>query len=338
MRLILFVAITAITAAPAAAQTEDYEQWNRQRILSALSDLQLSAELECEATGVSSSAWAGLQEEIAELHDGPFSPYDGIVFPKFHYVQIEHIVARNEADESGLCARGEEARKEFATDLLNLTLAPGSLNTSKGDKDAHDLETAGESLFRDNLTPHGLCWWAAQTIRVKAKYRLSVDTGERSALGSVLQNCTEDQVYRPRLPAGADWVFRDQFLEALSGEHAIESCSVPVADVSALPLAASAASPHLPSMACVPPVMSENEDGEGGSDPGTATAPPSSNPRAEQIAAQNACIQTLESKELSKTCTNVRSNCPNVDPILRGEPLYEFLRDTDNDGVVCESL
>ena len=313
----------------------DHENWDRAQILSALSGLQLSPELECETEAIGSSAWTGLQDSIADLHHGPLSPYDGIVFPNYHYVQIEHIVARKEADESGLCSRGEDAREQFAADLLNLTLAPGSLNASKGDGDAHDIEIAQSSLFRANLTEQGRCWWAAQTIRVKAKYRLRVDTDEKSALGSILENCAEAQVYRPKLLAGSDWVFRTEFLDALSGELSISPCADSITDASRLQAAASATSLHLPSIACVP---RESPTSEGEPDPETPTLEPATDPRAEQKAAQNACIQTLESRNLRTNCTNIRGNCPDVDPIMRGEPLYGSLRDTDNDGVVCETL
>ena len=325
------LALTACLAASGlVGQTvetgSDREQWDSQRILTALSSLQISQEVECEAEGIESSAWAGLQDEIAELHHGPLSPYDGIVFPNFHYVQIEHIVARKEADESGLCTRDEEARKAFSADLLNLTLAPGSLNASKGDSDAHDLETAEDSLFRDNLTDHGLCWWAAQTVRVKDKYGLSVDTDEESALRDILEDCTDEQVFRPTLSPGSEWVFRTEFLEALHSsempdspdeEPSIASCSDPVADTSDLPDAVSAADPYLSSLACIQAVDPE---------------------AARTAAVQNACVETLESMNLSITCGNIGDNCPDVDPILRGEPLYTSGRDRDNDGVACEDL
>lgn len=62
------------------------------------------------------------------------------------------------------------------------------------------------------------------------------------------------------------------------------------------------------------------------------------NPRADQIAAQNGCIQNLESGDLGKNCKSIRENCRDVDPILESEPLYGFLRNTDDDGVVGEDL
>ena len=327
--------IGAIGALAPVLSAQDYEQWNNQRVLSALSGLQLSPELECEAEGVESSVWAGQQDKIAELHHGLLSPFDGLGFPNCDYVQAEHIVVRKEADESGMCNREETARKQFAAALLNLTLAPGSLNASKGDDDAYDLETAENSLIRDNLREHELCWWAAQTIRVKAKYRLSVDTNEKSALRSILEDCTEEKVYRPKVPIGPDWVFRTEFLDALSGDRSISQCSDLITDTSRLQDAVSSAAPHLPDIACAPCSLLTGEDEHS---PETTPAESTVNPRASQIAAQNACIRTLESGSLNKNCTNIRNNCPSVDPIKEGEPLYNFLRDTDDNGVVCESL
>ena len=335
-------ALLLLPAFPLAGiETEGHETWNRQKILTALSGLHESAELECYAQEIASSEWAGMQDEIAELHGGPLSPYDGLVFPNYHYVQIEHIVARKEADESGLCSRGEQSRTQFAKDLLNLTLAPGSLNASKGDDDAHDLETAERSLFRDNLTDHGLCWWAAQTVRVKSKYQLSVNTDEKSSLKSILDSCSDSQVYRPKLAEGSDWVFRREFLDELTGERSISSCSETATDSSGLSSAVIAVSSHLSSVACLPEVSPDDEN-EG--EPETTTTESMStemgvgDPREAQKAAQTACIQTLESRDLRTNCTNVEDNCPDVGPIRSGEPLYGSLRDADNDGVVCEGL
>lgn len=336
------VALLLLPAFPLiGVETEDHETWDRQQILTALSGLHESAELECHAQEIASSEWSGMQDEIAELHGGPLSPYDGLVFPNYHYVQIEHIVARKEADESGLCSRGKESRTQFAKDLLNLTLAPGSLNASKGDDDAHDLETAERSLFRDHLTDHGLCWWAAQTVRVKSKYQLSVNMDEKSSLESILNSCSDSQVYRPKLAEGSDWVFRREFLNELTGGRSISSCSETVMDSSGLSSAVVAVSSHLSNVACIPDVSPDDEN-EGESETTTSatitTDMGASDPRGAQKAAQTACIQTLESRDLRTNCTNIEDNCPDVDPIRSGEPLYGSLRDTDNDGVVCEGL
>ena len=63
---------------------------------------------------------------------------------------------------------------------------------------------------------------------------------------------------------------------------------------------------------------------------------PPSDPKADQIEKHNNWITTLGTG--GKTCKNIGMHCPDVDPIQEGEPLYEFLRDPENDGVTCESL
>ena len=317
-------------------QPPDYEAWNRARILTALNGLSVGAEAACGSNAIPASAWSGMQDAIAELHGGRISPYDGVAFPNFHYVQIEHIVARKEADESGLCARGVAARTAFAADILNLTLAPGSLNASKGDRYLHAVQSAETSLFRDSLTEHALCWWAAQTVRVKSKHRLRVDTDEKAALSSVLSACADDQVFRPRLAEGADWAFRREYVDSLSGERDIPFCASQVASETNLRLAVIATTRYLEDLACLPgdPPEEEGDDSRTVAPPATAVA----DPRADQKAAQTACICTLAAGEHRTNCTNVKRYCPDVEPILRGEPLYGSLRDSDGDGTVCESL
>ena len=305
----------ALFLSPALIGQSAEEEWNRSRILSALNALPVSVESECSVGAIESSAWAGTHDSIAELHGGRLSPYDGVVYPNYHYVQIEHIVARKEADESGLCDMGETARTNFAGDILNLTLAPGSLNASKGARDLHDVQSAESSLFRDSLTDHALCWWAAQTVRVKSKHRLSVDSDEKAALRSVLNGCADEHVFRPRLSQGSDWTFRPEFVDVLTGEPEIAACYETVEDPAALRSSAMVMSSHLSNVACIP-----------------------GDQRAERKAAQTACIATLEAGGYRTNCDNVGRYCPDVGPILRGEPLYGSLRDTDSDGIVCEGL
>lgn len=334
----------ALAAANPSARGQDHELWDKPRLRVALSILAVAPERDCSVWDVDPSAWAGRHEEIAELHLGLLSAYDGIIFPNFHYVQIEHIVARKEADESELCDRPLEAREAFAGDLLNLTFAPGALNASKGDRDAHELMAAESSIFRDSLTPHAKCWWVAQSIRVKDKYGLSVDREEKATMQSILEDCDDEHVFRPVLASRADWVFRPEFLQALPVASRVPQCSAQdsVPTVERLQLASGLASPYVSEMACltyvVPsrrPVMETPESETGESTPPNESQP---DPRAGQTEAQRACILTLEEREISKTCGNVSDVCPAVEPILEGEPLYEFLRDADRDGIVCESL
>ena len=65
-----------------------------------------------------------------------YSPYTGRCFTNTGQTDIEHIVVRSEAHDSGLCASDIATRRAFARDLLNLTLASPGLNRyQKCDKD-----------------------------------------------------------------------------------------------------------------------------------------------------------------------------------------------------------
>ena len=110
---------------------------------------------------------------------GAYSPYTGEWFKSQSETDIEHIVARSEAHDSGLCAASPDRRREFASDPLNLTLASPALNRrEKSDRDA------GEWLPESNR-----CWFAARVVAVKRKYALTVDVVEAAALERVLRRC-----------------------------------------------------------------------------------------------------------------------------------------------------
>ena len=109
-------------------------------------------------------------------YPSPYTP--GISFRYLQDMDIEHIVARSEAHDSGLCSRPDEW-SAFASDPLNITVAGEHVNrTLKRDKDANDW-----------LPDIGRCWFAQTVIAVKAKYGLSVDSAEREALAEVLHQC-----------------------------------------------------------------------------------------------------------------------------------------------------
>ena len=188
------------------------------------------------------------------------------------------------------------ARTAFATDLLNLTLAPGSLNASKGDRDVHDVQSVETSLFRDSLADGALCWWTAQTVRDKSKHRVRVDAEEKAAMLAVLSACAGEEVFRPKLAEGSGWTLRAEFPDELTGEREIPWCSEPAADAFRLRSAAIVVSSHLRNIACVPGAAEGDE--EGGSDPGTGDTggytPVAVDPRAGQKAAQTGCISTLQ--------------------------------------------
>ena len=63
-------------------------------------------------------------------------PYTGQRLESLKQSEIEHIVSRAEAHDSGLCAAGADEKKAFARDLLNITTAEPKVNQRKSN---HDL-------------------------------------------------------------------------------------------------------------------------------------------------------------------------------------------------------
>ena len=130
-------------------------------------------------------------EIVAEL-GAIYSPYTGQVFTSTRQTDIEHIVARSEAHDSGLCAADLAVRRRFASDLLNLTLADPDINRYvKRDHDA--------TLW---MPPMNRCWFANRVIEVRRKYSHTIDRLEANALDNVLEFCiTTDLVVNLGRPA-----------------------------------------------------------------------------------------------------------------------------------------
>ena len=112
----------------------------------------------------------------------PFpSPYiSGISFRYLQDMDIEHIVPRSEAHDSGLCAFGPARWRTFASDRLNITVASEHVNrTLKSDKEPHEW-----------LPDISVGWYVNRWIDVKRKYDLSVDPKERDALRELTATST----------------------------------------------------------------------------------------------------------------------------------------------------
>ena len=74
---------------------------------------------------------ASVEDEIVRRLGGIYSPYTCETFDSTRETDIEHIVARSEAHDSGLCAADAETRRRFASDLRNLTLAAPALTATR---------------------------------------------------------------------------------------------------------------------------------------------------------------------------------------------------------------
>ena len=121
-----------------------------------------------------------VENDVVEaMGDRIYGPYTGTCFSSIQETDIEHIVARSEAHDSGLCSADAETKLKFARDLLNLTLASPSVNRHiKSDKDAADW-----------LPELNQCWYADRIVQVRLKYGLTIDQREADALESVLSFC-----------------------------------------------------------------------------------------------------------------------------------------------------
>ena len=113
-----------------------------------------------------------------------FSPYTCEVFRSTRETDIEHIVARSEAHDSGLCRASAATRRQFAEDLRNLTLAAPALNRYQ--KHARD---AAEWMPERNR-----CWFAQRVLDVRLAYGLTIDRAEADALERVLSSCSSTAV------------------------------------------------------------------------------------------------------------------------------------------------
>ena len=134
------------------------------------------------------------QQIVASMGGIIYGPYTGSRFDSTSDTDIEHIVARSEAHDSGLCAADSETRRRFASDVVNLTLASPAVN--RGQKRDYD---AAEWLPELNR-----CWFASRVVEVRQKYSLTIDQRERDVLENILSGCTSTQmIVQDALPGSA---------------------------------------------------------------------------------------------------------------------------------------
>ena len=202
-----------------------------------------------------------VEPRIVEELGGVYGPYTGTWFESIRETDIEHIIARSEAHDSGLCAANPATRAEFASGLLNLTLASPSVNRHQ--KVAKDV---AEWLPKLNQ-----CWYVARTIQVRREYGLTIDRAEADAVDRILAGChsTEMVVLAPGTSATA----------TATPTPTTAATPTPSTDVDALAL------------------WDDNGNGR-------------------------------------ITCAEARTH--GIAPVHRGHPAYQYMRDADGDGIVCE--
>ena len=110
------------------------------------------------------------------------SLYDGKVLNSPTKVDIDHVVPLANAWRSGAAAWSTDKRSDFANDLARpqLVAVSATSNRSKGDQDP--------STWKPTETG-GWCEYARDWIDVKAYWKLTVTTAEKTALKSMLREC-----------------------------------------------------------------------------------------------------------------------------------------------------
>lgn len=100
-------------------------------------------------------------------------------------VQIDHVVALDDAWQTGAQQLTPARREAFANDPLNLLAVDGRVNQSKGASDAASWLPPNKA-FR--------CAYVARQVAVKVRYGLWVTAAERAAVARVLGTCPAQPV------------------------------------------------------------------------------------------------------------------------------------------------
>jgi hypothetical protein len=111
------------------------------------------------------------------------SIYDGKVLDSPTKVDIDHMVPLANAWRSGAAAWTTDKRSDFANDLDDpqLVAVSAGSNRSKGDQDPSTWKPPAKASW---------CEYAEDWIDVKAHWKLSVTSAEKSALADMLETCT----------------------------------------------------------------------------------------------------------------------------------------------------
>ncbi|MDT8910657.1 HNH endonuclease family protein [Amycolatopsis sp. PS_44_ISF1] len=111
-----------------------------------------------------------------------FSPYDGATWTAASDVDIDHVVPLADAWRTGASAWTTAQRQAYANDLSDpqLIAVTDNVNQQKGDK--------SPDQWKPPLTGYW-CTYAEMWVAVKAKFDLTVNTAEKSALTDMLGRC-----------------------------------------------------------------------------------------------------------------------------------------------------
>lgn len=193
-----------LVAVPSVAFAEDYSA----PFTTAIGDLPVSSEVR---TGYDRDAFrhwvdadgdgCDTREEvlISEAEDAPsvgsgcaisggrwFSYYDGVSQTSASALDIDHMVPLAEAWDSGARSWTAATRQSYANDLGDrraLVAVTASANRSKGDQDPDEW-----------LPAQRACRYLQEWVAVKLRWRLTVDSAEKSAIRSASSGCSNPTI------------------------------------------------------------------------------------------------------------------------------------------------
>lgn len=126
------------------------------------------------------------QEERTDLPGLPkgwYSYYDGATTADASSFDVDHLVPLAEAWDSGAAQWDQARRQSFANDLdepLSLIAVSATSNRQKSDQDPAEWRPARTDTW---------CVYATSWVTVKARWQLSVDPAEHTALTEMLATC-----------------------------------------------------------------------------------------------------------------------------------------------------
>ena len=122
-----------------------------------------------------------------------YSYYDAKTWTDPSDVDIDHMVALKEAWESGARTWTAGDRTRYANDLglsVSLVAVTDNVNQSKGDRDPADWLPPREAAW---------CKYAIQWVKVKYRWRLTINSAERTELRTILSgDCGARTVTLPK--------------------------------------------------------------------------------------------------------------------------------------------
>ena len=196
--------VVGVVAAPSAAYADTYSA----PLQTAIADLPVASEVRTGYSRDEFQHWIDADGDgcntryevlIAEADDPVtvgsgcslsggrwFSYYDRVSWTNTSDIDIDHMVALAEAWDSGARSWTDAVRRDFANDLgdyRSLVGVTDDVNQAKGDKD-----------IREWLPTYDKCRYLREFVAVKIRWRLSVDSGEKSAMQSLASSCSNTTI------------------------------------------------------------------------------------------------------------------------------------------------